>query len=155
MKRLNPAYIEMVKERINQSPYFTLLSMEVQSLGWGESLLKVDIQEKHLQPFGMVHGGVFSSLVDAAAFWAVFPMIEGDMGLTSVELKLNFLAPASSSNLVARGKSIKVGRTLCLGEALIEDDSGRLLAHGTSTMMILKGLNITGDTAFPSKFLEE
>jgi uncharacterized protein (TIGR00369 family) len=155
MKRLNPEYIDMLKEKINQCPYFTLISMDVQSLGWGESLLEVDIQQKHLQPFGMVHGGVYSSLVDAAAFWAVFPMIEEDVGLTSVEMKLNFLAPAGGGVFVAKGKSIKVGRTLCLGEALIENESGRLLAHGTSTMMILKGMNITGETAFPSKFLKD
>jgi uncharacterized protein (TIGR00369 family) len=154
MKRLNPAYIEAVKQKVNQSPYFRLLSMEVQSLGWGESQLEVEVQEKHLQPFGMVHGGVYSSLVDAAAFWAVYPTIEEKMGLTSVELKLNFLAPAASGLFIARGKTVKAGKTLCLGEASIENGSGRLLAHGTSTMMILKEVKIKGESAFPPKFLE-
>lgn len=53
--------------------------------------------------------------------------------MTAVEIKLNFLAPASTGRLIARGRSIKVGKTLCLGEAMIEAERGKLLAHGTLT----------------------
>lgn len=74
--------------------------------------------------------------------------------MTTVEIKLNFLAPASTGRLIAKGRSIKVGETLCLGEALIEDERGTLLAHGTSTMMALRELTIKEGSAFPPKFLE-
>jgi len=115
----------------------------------------VVVQEKHLQPFGFVHGGVYSSLVDAAAFWAVYSEVDEELGMTTVELKLNFLAPASKGRLITKGKSIKVGKVLCLGEASIEDERGKLLAHGTSTMMILRDLKIKGSREFPPKFLED
>jgi len=71
IKRLNPAHVAAVIKAVNNCPYFTLLSMEIRSVAWGESHLEVAVQEKHLQPYGMVHGGVCASLVDAAAFWAV------------------------------------------------------------------------------------
>lgn len=122
-------------------------------MDWGKCRLEVVVQEKHLQPFGFVHGGVYSSLVDAAAFWAVHSQIDERLGMTTVELKLNYLAPASKGYLVAKGKSIKVGKVLCLGEASIEDETGKLLAYGTSTMMILEDLNIKGSCEFPPKFL--
>ena len=153
MRRLNPAYIEVVTERVNESPYFSLISMEVIEIGKGESRLEVIVQEKHLQPFGMVHGGVYSSLVDAAAFWAVYPEIDGDLGMTTVEMKLNYLAPASLGTMIARGKSLRIGKTLCLGEASIENEKGLLLAHGTSTMMILRDLRIQGEDEMPPKFI--
>ena len=153
-KRLNPAYLEAVAHRINTCPYFTLISMELKNMDWGSSRVEVVVGERHLQPFGFVHGGVYSSLVDAAAFWAVHSQIDEDMGMTTVELKLNFLAPTSKGYLIAKGRSIKVGKALCLGEASIEDETGKLLAHGTSTMMILRDVKIKGSREFPPKFLD-
>lgn len=152
VRTLNPAYLEFALEQVNSCPYFSLISMEVKTLGWGESRLEVAVQEKHLQPFGLVHGGVYSSLVDAAAFWAVYPQIDEDLGLTTVEMKLNYLSPASDGRLIAKGKGIRLGKTLCLGEALIENEEGHLLAHGTATMMILKDLKMQGESEMPPKF---
>ena len=155
MKRINPDYVEAAKNIVNSCPYFTLLSMEIRELGWGESRLEIMVREKHLQPFGMVHGGVFSSLVDAAAFWAVYTQVPQDVGMTTVELKLNYLAPLAAGRMIATGKGIRVGRTLCLGEASIKNEKGLLLAHGTSTMMILKELQIKGPRELPPKFLPQ
>jgi uncharacterized protein (TIGR00369 family) len=154
IRKLNPAHVASVIKTVNGSPYFALLSMEIRSLDWGESHMEVRVQEKHLQPYGMVHGGVCASLVDAAAFWAVYPQTAEDIGLTTVEIKLNYLAPVSGGHLVARGKSIRVGKTICLGEASVEDDKGNLVAHGTSTMMVLDSLKIQGQSHFPPKFLD-
>jgi uncharacterized protein (TIGR00369 family) len=154
MKTLNPAYVRAVAGAVNLSPYFALLSMEIRSLGWGESLLEIMVQQKHLQPFGMVHGGVYSSLVDAAAFWAVYTQVDQGQGMTTVELKLNFLAPSSAGRLIAKGRSLRLGKTLGLSEASVEDERGNLLAHGTSTTMILGNLNIDGESGLPPKFLD-
>jgi len=154
MRNLNPEYVEAVGKHLNSCPYFSLLSMEIRGLSWGQAQIEVLVQEKHLQPFGMVHGGVFASLLDAAAFWAVYTQVPDDLGMTTVELKLNYLAPLSSGRMIARGKSLRVGKTLCLGEASIVNEEETLLAHGTSTMMILKDLKIQGVTQGPSKYLD-
>ncbi len=152
MKELNPAHMEAVARHISRSPYFNLISMEIKELDWGRSRLEVPVQQKHLQPFRMVHGGVYSSLVDAAAFWAVYPQIDEDSGMTTVEMKLNYLAPVSDGRLIGRGRSIKAAKTLCLAEASIEDDRGKLLAHGTVTMMVRSDLALRG-IDLPAKFL--
>ena len=95
MKRINPAYIERVNQMVNRCPYFELLSMQIKEVGVGFSVLEIDLAHKHLQPFGMVHGGVFASIVDAAAYWAIFYDIDDpNAGATTVDLKLNYLAPA-------------------------------------------------------------
>ena len=152
MRNLNPEYVEAVEREVNSCHYFSLLSMEVIGLNWGESRLEILVQEKHLQPFGMVHGGVFASLIDAAAFWAVYTQVSEEFGMTTVELKLNYLAPLSTGRMIARGKSLRVGKTLCLGEASVLNEEGTLLAHGTSTMMILKDLKLQGAEHGPSKY---
>ena len=149
--RLNPKYVEVVSEFVNQSPYFALLSMKVKNLEWGTAILEVDLDEKHLQPFGYVHGGVIASVMDAAAFWAVFPRVKDGMGLTTVEMKVNYLAPIQKGKLVAKGRCIKIGKTLALGEAYINNAEGNLLAHGTSTMMVVSDLKVKGQEKLPPK----
>ena len=139
--------------QVNRSPYFELISMTLESLSWGEASLKIGVAQKHLQPFGVVHGGVCAALVDAAAFWAVFSQVPENRTLTTVELKLNYLAPVFDGELVGTGKCIRVGKKLGLGEATVVDASGRLAAHGTSTLMVLDSLPVDPAADMPPKFI--
>ena len=146
MKKINPVYIKRVNQMVNRSPYFELLSMEIKEVGLGFSVLGIELAQKHLQPFGMVHGGVFASIIDAAAFWAIFYDIDDqDAGATTVDLKLNYLAPAASGKLLAKGRQIKLGKTLGYAEAEVTDENGKILAHGTSTLMLLPGKGLGMD----------
>ncbi|MDY6792789.1 MAG: hypothetical protein SWH54_16115 [Thermodesulfobacteriota bacterium] len=60
-KKLNPDHVKAIAEIVNSSPYFSLLSMKIRSIHRGKSDLEVKVQQKHLQPYGMVHGGVCAS----------------------------------------------------------------------------------------------
>ncbi|MBT8369778.1 MAG: PaaI family thioesterase [Deltaproteobacteria bacterium] len=154
MKTLNAEYIKKVNQLVNHSPYFELLSMEIRDVGPGFSVLEIDLTKKHLQPFGFVHGGVFASMIDAAAFWAIFYQIEDhNTGVTTVDLKLNFLAPAAAGKLVAKGRQIKLGKTLGYAEAEVNDVDGKILAHGTSTVILLPDKGLASDPPLPSKFI--
>ena len=153
MKKLNLEYIKRVNQLVNRSPYFELLSMKIKDVGQRFSVLEIDLGEKHLQPFGLVHGGVFASIIDAAAFWALFYEIEDqNAGATTVDLKLNYLAPAASGKLIAKGRQIKLGKTLGYAEAFVTDAKGKILAHGTSTLIILSGKGLASDPPLPPKF---
>jgi uncharacterized protein (TIGR00369 family) len=149
--KLNPKYKEALSKLVNDSPYFSLLSMEIKDLEWGACVLEVELAEKHLQPFGYVHGGLIASVIDAVAFWAVFPQVKNGMGLTTVEMKVNYLAPVQRGKLIAKGRCIKIGKTLALGEAYINSAEGNLLAHGTSTMMVVSELKVEGQGNLPPK----
>jgi len=149
--QLNPKYTEAIATLVNRSPYFSLISMKIKELGWGTSVLEVELEEKHLQPFGYVHGGAIASVIDAATFWAVFPQVKDGMGLTTVEVKANFLAPVQKGKLVVKGRCIKIGRTLALGEAYVNSAEGNLIAHGTTTMMIVPDLKVEGQENLPPK----
>jgi uncharacterized protein (TIGR00369 family) len=155
MKKPNPEYMKRINEIVNGSPYFDLLSMRLLDAGIGYSVLEIEVSKKHLQPFGFVHGGVFASIIDAAAFWSVYYGIEDqNAGVTTVDLKLNYLAPAASGKLIAKGRQIKIGKTLGYAEAEVTDATGKILAHGTSTVIILSGRAIKADPPLPPKFIE-
>ena len=150
-KTFNPEYVETIYNAVNRCPYFSLLSIEIKSLEWGISILEMKIEEKHLQPFGAVHGGAIASLIDAAAFWASFPQVENGKGLTTIEVKVNYLSPVRDGKVFAIGKCIKMGKTIALGEVFVRDDKERLVAHGTATMMVIPNLPIKGYDNLPPK----
>jgi uncharacterized protein (TIGR00369 family) len=154
LKRLNPEWTKAILETINSCPYFQLLSMNILDLGWGTSRIQIDLAEKHLQPFGIVHGGVFSSILDATGWWASYTQIGEDLGMTTVECKINYLAPMISGKLIGLGRAIKQGGTIQLGEARLEDETGKLVAYGTVTSMSLSNLQIHGQSGLPPKFLD-
>ena len=155
MKKPNPEYIKRIHKIVNSCPYFELLTMKLQDVGIGYSVLEFDLAKKHIQPFGMVHGGVFASIIDAAAFWSIyFGLEDQSAGLTTVDLKLNYLAPAASGKLIARGRQIKLGKTLGYADAEVTDETGKILAHGSSTVIILPGKAIEADPPLPPKFID-
>lgn len=151
--RLNPKYTEALCMLVNRCPYFSLLSMEIKDLEWGTVVLEVELEEKHLQPFGMVHGGAIASAMDSATFWAAFSQVEDGMGLTTVEIKVNYLAPVEKGKMVAYGRCIKIEKTIALGEAYIKNNEGDLLAYATATMMIVPDVKMLGYEKLPPKHI--
>jgi uncharacterized protein (TIGR00369 family) len=98
---------------------------------------------------------VFASILDAAAFWAVYgDLTDPTAGLTTVDLTLNYLAPAVAGTLTARGKTLKLGRSLGYAEAFVFNQSDALVAHGSSTVMVLAGKAIAAKPALPPKFFD-
>lgn len=152
MKRLNPDYVAQVILSVDGSNFFKLISMRLAHLAWGECVLKLIAEEKHHQPFGMVHGGVCAALIDAACFWAVHTQLPEQAGMTTVDLKLNYLAPVIGGDLTANGRCVKLGRRLGLGTAEVCDAGGRIVAHGASTIMVLPELPMQNFSASLSKY---
>jgi uncharacterized protein (TIGR00369 family) len=155
MKRLNPDYIERLKGLAAVSPFFQLLSIDIDDFSPGSSVVRVGLSEKHIQVFGVAHGGVYATMIDAAVFFAIYASGDEESSvMTTVDLYVNFLAPASTGVITARGKQKKLGRNLGYGIAEVTDEEGKILAHGTSTVMILPGKSLPVDPPMPPKFLQ-
>ena len=139
MPTLNPRYLDALYAAVITSPCVRHLPMRLAELGLETARIELDVAECHLQPFGIVHGGVLATLIDTGTFWAGFGQIPEDAGLVNVDLKLNYLQAVSSGRLIAEGRSIKSGRTLSYTEASVRNERGDLVCHGTSTLMVLPG----------------
>jgi len=82
--------------------------------------------------------------MDAAAFRTVFLEVKDGMGLTAIEIKVNYLAPVQKGRLVAKGHRVNIRKTLALGDVSVNGAERNLLAHGTATMMIMPDLKVEG-----------
>lgn len=153
MKVLNPDWIAFVLPFINNSPYFKHENMKIVDLKYGESFLEIEVERKHLQAYGMVHGGVYGALIDAAGWWAVYTQVEGNLNTFTAEMKLNYLSSANRGRFLAHGRCIKLGKTLGLADASIKNEDGKLLAHGTVTVMVGPPFEYPGVDKVPPKHL--
>ena len=106
--------------------------MKVCELGPGYSKVMMELDKKHLNPFGGIHGGAYASVIDTAAYWAAYCDMEEDAGYTSMDLCVNNLATLKGGCILAEGRRIKSGRNIYLCEAEVKDGNGKLIAHGTS-----------------------
>ena len=142
-RTFNPAYRERLFALIDGAPFVRHMGMRITDLTWGRAAFEMVPAEYRLQPFGVVHGGNIATLIDTATFWACYlSMGSDDDGLATVDLKLNYLAPARVEPLRCTGTLIKAGKTLSYAEAEVRGGDDRLLAHGTSTLMRLPGLGV-------------
>jgi uncharacterized protein (TIGR00369 family) len=143
--RPNPAYVAAVKEMVHASPYPALIGMTIASLEIDRCRIELTLRRDHLQPFGIVHGGVLATLIDTATFWAAFMRLPDDAGLVNVDLKLNYLRAVVDGKLRAEGECLRAGRQISYTIASVYNEGGELVAHGTSTMMALPGKGLSVD----------
>jgi len=94
-----------------------------------------------LNPLGAVHGGYALTLIDSAAGCAVHTELAAGVGYTTVETKVNFTRPIDPNGgpIRCEGRVLSRGRTIATAEAFLRSGDGKLLAHGTSTLIILGG----------------
>lgn len=153
MSRPSPDYVAAVQDLVASAPYPGLLGMRLAAMDLDSCSVELDVERKHLQPFGIVHGGVIATLIDTATFWAAFLRLPQDAGLVNVDLKLNYLeaVPAGAGRLRAEGTCLRPGRQVSYAEARVLDTTGRLVGHGTSTLIALPGKGL--DLGLP-KFVD-
>ncbi len=92
-----------------------------------------------LNPLGSVHGGYALTLIDSACGCAVHSELDAGIGYTTVETKVNFTRPIPPDGTPVRceGRVVTRGRQIATAEARLLSGDGKVLAHGTSTLILL------------------
>lgn len=95
--------------------------------------------EEHYNPIGTVHAGFATTLLDSAMGTAFVSRADAGTRWTTLELKASFTRPLTAETGVVRctGTIIHHGRTVVTTEARLEDRQEKLLAHATSTILVL------------------
>lgn len=95
---------------------------------------------RHYNPIGSVHGGYAATLLDSAMGLAVHTMLPPGSGYTTLEFKISFIKGMTkdSGPVRSEGRILNVGRRAATAEARITDSKGRLLAHATTTCLVLE-----------------
>jgi len=119
-------------------PIGQLLGFVLKSIEPGRAVFEMDADERHHNPMGMLHGGVYCDLADAAMGYAYAATLGEGETFTTVELKINFFRPVRKGKLTAEARVVNAGSTLGYIECDVKDQTGRLVARAASTCMKLR-----------------
>ncbi|HEX9945929.1 MAG TPA: PaaI family thioesterase [Allosphingosinicella sp.] len=130
----------MLAGELPSPPIGATMGFRLVEVAPGKAVFEGEAGPHLLNPLGGVHGGVALTLIDSAAGCAVHTELSAGIGYTTVETKVNFTrpVPADGSTVRCEGRVVTRGRQIATAEARLVSADGKVLAHGTSTLIILR-----------------
>jgi uncharacterized protein (TIGR00369 family) len=121
-------------------PIAVTLNMRMVSVDTGQAVFEGEPGEEHYNPIGVVHGGYAATLLDSAMGCAVHTTLAAGEAYTTLTLETKFVRPITRDGGLVRAAAEVVhrGRRQATVEGRLTDGtSGKLLAHATSTCLVM------------------
>lgn len=118
-------------------PFAELIGLQVSQRGEGDCVTELEIDEKHRNPHGIVHGAVIYALADTGMGGALTSVLEDGKICSTIEIKINYFRPGTSGRLRCTTRLINRAKKTAALESDVHDENDRLLARATGTFMIL------------------
>jgi uncharacterized protein (TIGR00369 family) len=130
----------MLAGRLPAPPIGKTLGFRLVEIGEGIAVFEGDPGPHLLNPLGSVHGGWAMTLIDSATGCALHTTLPPGVGYTTVETKVNMTRGirAEEGKVRCEGRLLSSGKQIATAEARLLSADGKLLAHGTSTLIILR-----------------
>jgi len=122
-------------------PIAVLLGFRLTEVEPGHAAFECTPGEQHYNPIGVVHGGLAMTLLDSAMGCCVQTRVPAGSGYTTLEAKTNLVRAITdrTGRLRAIGKVVHIGSRIATAEGRLEDASGKLYAHASTTCIVLNG----------------
>ncbi len=118
-------------------PLLKTLGIRLVESGDDHAVMQVIVDERHLNYLGGAHGGLLATLADTVSF---FPerLLPSGLRVTTSNLNINYVRGGQvGDSLIARSQILHFGRRTVSLSVTIHNGQNQLLAHGTSTLMVL------------------
>ena len=107
---------------------------EISSLEEGRAVVRLQVEDHHLNPSGTAHGGAVYTLVDVSMAEAIKTTAGEDESAVTIEIKINYLEPGNPGTLVSTAQIRKDGARITIAEAEVtQEESGEVVALATGT----------------------
>lgn len=133
----------IIDGRLPQAPISKVMTFWITEVGDGFAAFEGEPGGHLFNPMGGVHGGWALTLIDSAGGCAAHSLLPAGVGYTTVETKGNFSRPitASTGRVRAEARAVAQGRQIISAEVRVLGPDGKVLAHGTTTVLVLAGAN--------------
>ena len=127
----------IIDGRLPQAPISRTMSFWLREVGDGFAAFEGQPGEHLLNPMGGVHGGWALTLMDSAGGCAAMSTLPVGVGYATIETKGNFSRPITRDTgpIRAEARVVARGRQIVSTETRVLAKDGKVLAHGTSTVM--------------------
>jgi uncharacterized protein (TIGR00369 family) len=122
-----------------------------------EVVIEYTITPKHLQPYGIVHGGVHCAAIEAAcSAGAAMDSMPRGQSVVGVENTTSFIRAGRSGRVRVTATPLNRGRRTQVWQAAVRDEAGRLLASGRVRLLCLDpGSDLGGEKVQPIEGSDE
>jgi uncharacterized protein (TIGR00369 family) len=130
----------VVTGEVPPPPIAVTMRLRPVELEEGRVIFEGEPGEEHYNPIGVVHGGYAATLLDSALGCAVHTTLPAGVGYTSLGLEAKYVRPITreTGRVLCEARVVYRGRKQATADAnLTAADSGKLLAHGIATCMLL------------------
>jgi uncharacterized protein (TIGR00369 family) len=121
-------------------PMAVTMAFDQVELAEGRAVFAAEPAEYHYNPIGVVHGGFAATLLDTATGCAVQTTLPAGVAYTTLALNTNFVGPITrdTGRVLCEADVVHRGGTIATADGrLVAESSGKLLAHATSTCLII------------------
>lgn len=131
---------EEVQARLDVSPFIKFLGLSVDNVNHENQTITMTLPMR--QEFerragtGQIHGGVIASMIDIVGDFALGMLV--GTGIPTVNFRVDYLRPATNSDLKGVATVRKIGRSLGVADVDVFDAAGKLVAVGRGTYAIIK-----------------
>jgi len=136
------AFLEAIRDgELPPAPISQLLGFQLIDVEEGRAAFAATPGEQHYNPIGVVHAGLAATMLDSAMGVAVHSTLPQGSGYTTLETKFNLVRPITTETgeIRAIGEVVHRGGRVATAEGRVLGPDEKLLAHGTSTCLILSG----------------
>jgi uncharacterized protein (TIGR00369 family) len=135
--KITPAQLRRIQKALTTVPFARLIGIELEDINSGTATLAVNVRRELMQNQGVVHGGAIASLIDTATAFAIISLLAPKEKVTTVDLAISYLRPATGGRLKAVAKVVRTGRRLFFVSADVFDKEGTLITTALSTYIKL------------------
>lgn len=135
-------FAERVRASFARQPAMATIGAAIADVQPGQVVVELPYAAHLTQQHGFLHGGILGAALDSACGYAASTLMAADVGVLSIEYKINFLAPAKGQRFRMVGTVVKPGRTISVVEGrayAIDGDREKLVATMNTTLMTVVG----------------
>ncbi|MFQ6102369.1 MAG: PaaI family thioesterase [Anaerolineae bacterium] len=134
---------ELLKLFNEEAPIARYFGMRLSFTEGGNPVIDLPYNPSLDHGLGGIHGGVYATMLDTAAWFAAAAVREPSYWVTTSELSVHFLEPAERTSLRAVGRLVKSGKRQDVAEAHLYDGQDRLIGHAVGTFVVLPSVPMT------------
>lgn len=129
----------LINGNLKQSPMAHTIPMKLVHAEPGDIIYETTPSEAHINLQGGIHGGFCATVLDSVTGAVAHSLMDAGVGFATTDLNIKMIRPMQVGHTYRGvGKLINAGRTLVTTEGTIIDEQGKVYAHASATLMILK-----------------
>ncbi len=113
--------------------FWRVLGISIEQADTDEAVLRMDVPESLMSPFGTVHGGILAALFDTGLAVAIARHLEGPDRIATHNLNVTYVAFTRERRLHCRSRIVSVRTAVATAEGEVVDAAGTLVAKAIGT----------------------